>query len=224
MRQALTTLVFLLPPSALKIRLLNLLGHRVHATSRIGICFVQRVDHFDIAEGVLIGHFNMFRDLALVEMGFGARIMMFNQVLGDSGYEADAVDNGTMRTLRMGAHSHIISQHYLDCGGGVLMAENSWLTGIRSTLLTHAFDPHEGGVILEPVRLEAGAVVATSCTMLPGTVIGEGSLVAAGSTTWTRQEVASGSLAGGVPARRLSTMQISSWVYNRARYQPNPTL
>ncbi len=224
MRQALTTLVFLLPPSALKIRLLNLLGHRVHRTARIGISFVQRVDRFDIAEGVLIGHFNLFRDMALVEMRFGARIMMFNQVLGDSGYEPGAVDNGTMRTLRMGAHSHIISQHYLDCGGGLLMAENCWFTGIRSTVLTHAFDPHEGGVILEPVRLEPGAVIATSCTMLPGTVIGEGSLVAAGSTTWTRQEVASGSLAGGVPARRLSAMQISSWVYDRARYNANPTL
>lgn len=218
-RQALTTLVFLMPPSGLKNRLLNLLGHQVHPLARIGINVVRRVGRFELAEGVLIAHFNLFRDLALVQMGRGARIVMFNQIHGDSGYEPGAIDNGTLRTLRMGAHSHIISQHYLDCGGGLLLEDDCWVTGIRTTVLTHAFDPHEGGIVLEPVVLRKGAVVATCCTMLPGSVIGEGSLVAAGSTTWTRQEVAAESLAGGVPARRLSAMKISSWVYQRARYQ-----
>jgi acetyltransferase-like isoleucine patch superfamily enzyme len=124
----------------------------------------------------------------------------------------------------MGDHAHIISFHFLDCGGGLLMEDETWMTGIRSTVLSHAFDPHEGGMILEPVELKKGAVVSTSCTMLPGAIVGEGVLLAAGSTLWTRQELNAGSLYGGVPARRLSAIDISDWVYNRHRYGGQKTL
>jgi len=218
-RAHLTTLLFLLPSCNLKIRLLRMLGHDIHPTARIGICFVQNVERFRLAEGVLIGNFNAFRYLALVEMGKGSRIVMFNWILGGSGFEPGIEQRDDLRTLRMGVNAHIISFHFLECGGGLFMEDDSWITGIRSTVLSHAFDPHEGGMILEPVVVRKGAVVSTSCTMLPGTVIGEGALLAAGSTTWTRQEVASESLAGGVPARRLAPIKISSWVYNRQRYQ-----
>jgi acetyltransferase-like isoleucine patch superfamily enzyme len=119
----------------------------------------------------------------------------------------------------MGEQSHIIGHHYLDCGGGVVMEDNTWLTGIRSTVLSHAFDPQDGQVLLEPVVLRKGAVVATSCTMLPGSILGEGALLAAGSSLWTRQEASAGHLHGGVPARRLSPITIAPEGYQRARYQ-----
>jgi acetyltransferase-like isoleucine patch superfamily enzyme len=218
-RQALTTLVFLLPPSRIKNQLLRRLGHDVPDTAVVGICLVRRVDRFELGEGTLIHHFNLFRDLRLVKTGAGCRIMLFNQVVGDSGYEPGAVQTENLRTLRMGDDSHIISQHYLDCGGGVLLGDQSWVTGIRSTLLSHAFDPTNGGVILDPVTIGDRAVIATSCTMLPGTTVGEGALLAAGSTTWTGQDVKPGHLSGGVPARRLSVIDIPRHVYNRARYQ-----
>ena len=89
-RQALTTLVFLLPPSKLKNRLLRRLGHVVPDTAVVGINLVRRVDRFELGEGALIHHFNMFRDLRLVKLGVGCRIMLFNQVVGDSGYEPGA--------------------------------------------------------------------------------------------------------------------------------------
>ena len=218
MRQALTTLVFLLPPSALKIRLLNRLGHRIHPKAQLGICLVRHVERFDLAEGVLIGHFNFFHNMALVQMGRGSRIFFFNQILGGSGFEPGAEPTPLQRTLQMGAHSHIISQHYVDCGAGVTMADECWITGMRSTVLTHSFDPHNGGIVLEPITLERGAIVATCCTLLPGTVVGEGALLAAGSTTWTGQQVKASSLSGGVPARRLSEIIIPAKAYLRARY------
>lgn len=218
MRSRLTTVVFLLPASRLKNRLLNLLGHSVHPTARLGICLVIKVERFDLAEGVLVNNFNFFQHLALVQIGYGSRIMMLNWILGGSGFESDGVDRGDLRTLKMGAHAHVISCHYLDCGGGLIMSDNSWLTGVRSTVLSHAFDPEGGGIVLEPIVLEKGAVVATSCTMLPGTVVGAGALLAAGSTTWTGQKLAPESLYGGVPARRLAPITVSDKAYQRARY------
>ncbi|KAB2812246.1 hypothetical protein F9L07_10605 [Pimelobacter simplex] len=79
MRQALTTLVFLLPPSRLKNRLLRRLGHVIPDTAVVGINLVRRVDRFELGEGSLIHHFNMFRDLRLVKMGIGCRIMLFTR-------------------------------------------------------------------------------------------------------------------------------------------------
>lgn len=212
-------LAFLLPASGLKIRLLNRLGHRIHPTARIGICWVQSVDRFEIAEGVQIGNFNAFRYLALVQIGRGSRIVMFNWILGGSGFEPGAEQHEHLRTLRMGEDAHIISMHYLDCGGGLIMADSSWFTGIRSTVLTHAFDPVNGGLILEPVTLEKAAAVSTNCTLLPGVTLGEGALLAAGSTAWTRQQVAAAHLHGGVPARRLTPITIEPSLYERRRYQ-----
>lgn len=212
-------LVFLLPSSSLKIRLLNRLGHRIHPTARIGICWVQAVERFEIDAGVTIGNFNAFRYLKLVQIGTGSRIVMFNWFLGGSGFEPGAVDHGSLRTLRMGEHAHIISMHYIDCGGGVILHDHAWITGIRSTVLTHAFDPQNGGLILEPVTLEKAAAISTNCTVLPGVTLGEGALLAAGSTAWTRQQIAGAHLHGGVPARRLAPIKIEESLYERHRYQ-----
>lgn len=221
MRRRLTTLVFLLPPSGLKNRLLRMLGHAVPDSARIGINLVQRVDRFEIGEGTVIHHFNWFRDLRLVRTGTGCRILLFNWFTGDSGYEPGMEPPEHARSLVMGDHSHIISQHYFDCGGGVLIGDQTWITGIRTTVLTHAFDPHNGGMLLQPVTLHDRSVLATCCTLLPGAVVGEGALVAAGSTLWTGQESKAAHLHGGVPARRLAAIDIPRWVYNRARYQPD---
>jgi acetyltransferase-like isoleucine patch superfamily enzyme len=218
-RKRLIMLAFLLPASRLKVRLLNRLGHQIHPTARIGICWVEGVERFEIAEGVQIGNFNAFRFLKLVQIGRGSKIAMFNWILGGSGFEPGAVEHGSLRTLRMGEGAQIISMHYLDCGGGVIMEDSSWFTGIRSTVLTHAFDPVNGGLILEPVTLEKSAVVSTNCTLLPGVTIGEGALLAAGSTAWTRQQVAAAHLHGGVPARRLTPITIEPSLYERRRYE-----
>lgn len=206
----------------MKNRLLNRLGHSVHPKAQLGICLVRHVDRFDIAEGALIGHFNFFQQMALVELGYGAQIMLSNSILGYAGEHAnDDVDLGELRTLRMAKFSHVMSNHYLDCGGGITLGENSWITGIRSTVLTHAFDPVAGGIHLAPVVLEEGAVVSTSCTILPGTVVGAGALVAAGSATWTGQKLAGKSMHGGVPARRLAPIAMSDKAYEHGRYIPD---
>lgn len=219
MRAHLTFLVFLLPPSKLKNRLLNRLGHQVHPTAQVGISWVRRVERFELAEGVQINHFNVFLHMKLVQMGRGSTMVMFNWIVGGSGYEPGAEDHGALRTLRMGESAHMISMHYLDCGGGVIMENNTWFTGIRSTVLTHAFDPVNGGIILEPVTLKQGAAVSTNCTLLPGVTVGEGALIAAGSTAWTRQEIAAAHLHGGVPARRLTPLTIEPSLYERRRYE-----
>lgn len=217
-RKLLTTLAFLLPFKRLKVRLLNRLGHDIHPTAYLGISLVRGVKRFELAEGAGIGNFNVIGGLDLVRMGRGARINYFNLIMAGVTSEDSVGQPGVARSLQMGEESRIISFHILDCSGGFLVGDDCWVTGMRTTVLTHAFDPHEGGIIVEPVELRKGSLIATSCTLLPGAVLGEGALLAAGSTAWTRQELAAESLHGGVPARRLSPIKINDWVYTFQRY------
>jgi acetyltransferase-like isoleucine patch superfamily enzyme len=217
-RSSLTTLAFLLPFQRLKIRLLNLLGHDIHPTVLIGICLVRHVRRFELAEGARIGHFNVFRDLDLVQLGHGSRIIYFNQFMSGITLE-DREHSSLHRTLRMAENSHIVTSHVFDCAGGVIVGEDCWITGIRSTILSHAFDPEAGEIMLESVELKKGAIIATSCTLLPGSVVGEGALLAAGSAVWTRQQLSAGHVHGGVPARRLSPVEISPALYEFRRYR-----
>lgn len=218
MRSLLTTFAFLLPFRRLKIRVLNRLGHDIHPHTFIGICLVRNVGRFVLAEGAQIGHFNFFQGLDEVRLGHGSRILLFNYFM--SGYTPEPSERrgDHFASLWMGDNAHIVTLHVLDCSGGLILEDDCWITGVRSTVLTHAFDPHDGGIIVEPVTLKKGALVATGCTLLPGSVLGEGALLAAGSTAWTRQELAPESLHGGVPARRLSPLQVSEWVYSFRRY------
>lgn len=216
-RSLLTTLVFLLPIGRQrKPRMLNRLGHDIHPTAWIGTCFVRHIKRFEMAEGSVIGSFNIFRDMDLVSMGRGAIISYRNFIMAGQTLEPGQAEGG--RVLRMGAHSHITSWHHIDCSGGVILGEDAWITGMRSTVMSHAFDPHNGGMIHEPIEIKRGAVVATNCTLLTGAVVGEGALIAAGSAMWTRQEASGQHVHGGVPARRLGPITISPWVYEYNRY------
>ena len=177
---------------------------------------MQKVKRFELAPGVRIGHGNVFRGLTLVRLGRGATIRRFNWITGDSGRLHENPEQHMQ--LQMGAHSHILSRHFLDCGGGVIMDDDVWITGIHTTIFSHGVDPVNGGIMLEPVRIERGAMVAMRSTILPGTTVGTGSFIAAGSVTWSKQVLAEGCLYGGSPARRLSPIQISDWCYQHNRY------
>lgn len=205
----LTTLTFLLPFKRLKVRLLNRLGHDIHPSAYLGVSLVRNVRRFELAEGAIIGNFNVIGGLDLVRMGRGSRIAYFNLFMVGITLEDRKIERGVHRTLSMGADSHIVSFHILDCSGGLILGDDCWFAGIRSSVLTHAFDP-DGSIIVEPVELKDRAVVSTCCTVLPGVVLGEGALLAAGSTAWTRQELTGGNLHGGVPARRIAPIDISA--------------
>ncbi len=220
MRSLLTTLAFLLPFKRFKVRLLNRLGHSIHPTAYVGINLVRSVRRFEMAEGTAIGNFNIIGWLDLVKMDVGARINYFNFFMpGVSMAAEEGPANPVARSLIMGPHSRIMFMHVLDCSGGVVLGEEAWLTGMRSTVLTHVFDPEKGGIIIEPVELHRRSVVATNCTLLAGSVVGEGALMAGGSTLWTRQEIVPEHLAGGVPARRLAKIEVNDWGYGWQRYE-----
>jgi acetyltransferase-like isoleucine patch superfamily enzyme len=214
----LTTLLFLLPPGRLKNRLLRMAGHDVHPTALIGYCFVRGVERFELAEGVRIGHGNVFRGIKLVRMGRGAMIHQFNWITGDSGFRPEQQDPEYGRKLLMATHAHIYSRHYVDCGGGIIMEENTWFTGVRSSIFTHSIDPETGTMLFKPVRVREGAMIAMCSTVLPGTTFGLGTFLAAGAVTKPNQTLDDRALYGGSPAKFVAPYKISETIRDWNRY------
>ena len=76
---------------------------------------------------------------------------------------------------------------------------------------THdADDPrHRAGALQSaPVRVGAGAWIASRAVLLPGVVIGEGAIVAAGAVV--TQSVPPHTMVGGVPARAIKSLSASA--------------
>ena len=121
----------------------------------------------------------------------------------------------------MGDNAHIVSMHYLDCGGGLIMGDDSWLTGIRSTVLSHVFDPEKGGLILESVVNREGGHWSSTCGTPPsGVVHRRGSPARSGldrvDRPADRRRPSARWGARPVPQAR----DIEPSLYDRRRYQP----
>lgn len=90
--------------------------------------------------------------------------------------------------------------------GGVFIG-NDCLIGHNVTLCTinHNPDPeYRGDMTFKPIRIEDKVWIGANVTVLQGTTIGEGAIVAAGAVV--TKDVASRTVVGGVPARFIKNV------------------
>jgi len=110
--------------------------------------------------------------------------------------------------LSIGTEAYVGRNCYFDLTDTVTLGDNV-VVGHGSTFVTaeHAIGPagrRAGSVTARPIHVKVGSWIGANCTVLPGVVIGSGSVVAAGSVV--AEDVPSGSLVGGVPARILRAL------------------
>ena len=74
-----------------------------------------------LADGVRIGHFNVFRNLRLLDVAERSVIGQWNWVTASDYFLRNRADTdvGSLGSLVMGRHSALTSRHYVDCSGGV---------------------------------------------------------------------------------------------------------
>ena len=65
-----------------------------------------------------------------------------------------------------------------------------------------------GPLFPQPIHIKRGAWLGARCMVLPGVTIGEGAVVAAGAVV--AKDVAPNSVVGGVPAKVISSIELSS--------------
>ncbi len=199
-RPLLRTLLWLLPPSRAKNRLLSALGHPVHPTARAGVCVVTGATEITVGAGAVVGHGNVFRSLRAVRVGAGAIVGQFNWWSVAPSLEPAEAEHGV---AVLGEHAVLTNRHYLDCSGGLRMADFATLGGVRCTVLSHSVDLDSGKQTLAAVVLDRQAFVSTNCVVMAGTHLAERAVLAAGSVTALAGHYAPRTLYGGVPAKAI---------------------
>jgi acetyltransferase-like isoleucine patch superfamily enzyme len=195
----LESLVWLLPGGALKNKLLQMFGHDVARSARIGPVLVRNVGCAVIGDGATISALNVFRSLRLLQMGAGATMGSLNTVSAHPAYQALHPDVGC---LIMGDGAIITSRHNVDCSGIVRIGEMSAVAGQRTTILSHEIDITVNVQTAGQVTIGDRSVVLTNCLVLKGAVLPPCSLLTAGSMLIrSRQLDPPSGIYGGSPAR-----------------------
>lgn len=213
LRSLATTAGWLLPPGRAKNALLRGLGHRVHATARVGVCVVRNVEKFDVGADTVIGHGNVFRGLREVRIGEDAIVGQFNWF--STAPSLRLPDDDLAGRLDLGDHAVLTNRHYVDCSGGLRLARFATLGGVRCTVLSHSVDLSTGRQTTAPVTLAEQAFVSTNSTVMAGTTMDVRAVLAAGSVTALNGKYERHTLYGGVPAKAIR--EIDGAYFHRTR-------
>lgn len=198
MSTLLVLLVGLLPASSMKNRLLRRLGWQIGADTSIGPGVYLRIREVSIGAGTVVGTFNVFRDLASVEIGDGAIIGQWNWVSAAAPL-VHSVGGPYAGRFRLGRHSAVTSRHYLDASGGISIGEYTTMAGVRSTILTHGIDMAESQQSIRSCSIGDRALVSSNVKLVPGAHVPDESLVAMGAVVLPGLEKTR-ALYRGVPA------------------------
>ncbi|MGV9827816.1 acyltransferase [Gordonia sp. NPDC003429] len=202
MRALIELIVWLLPASATKNRVLRIFGHTIAPTATIGPCLVTSLKRADLADGASIGAFTTIRGLSLLKMGKDAGIGSFNWISAHPLYQEHFDGAGTLG-MRDGAV--MTSRHYIDCSGTVELGYFTVIGGHRTTILTHEANIHEPVQNVGRVSLGARSALLTNCVLLTGTHLPPRSIVAAQATLLAKSTAAGRQgLYAGTPAKWIS--------------------
>jgi acetyltransferase-like isoleucine patch superfamily enzyme len=120
----------LLPGQAKRLLLSSALGWKIGTGTKIGfsLLFCGKIR---LGENVRIGHFNLFRNLKVLEIGDNTGILNFNHFMA-------RIKGGWPCTLSIGSKCLVTSHHFFDCGGIVRIGDLCCVGGRDTQFWTHA--------------------------------------------------------------------------------------
>ena len=196
MKKSFAALAAFLLPSRIAVIVLNILGHKVHPTAKIGFS-VLFLNHIYMGEDTRIGHLNLINANKLL-MRKGAFLKKFNRIIGpinllfresaalatsNSVYRADSVVNPGLATLKLGKLGQIISQNKIDLTKSITIGDNTTIGGHGGQLWTHGYVHEQQGA--GRIRVDGEIIIANNvyigsrCTFNPGVYIADGITVGA---------------------------------------------
>jgi acetyltransferase-like isoleucine patch superfamily enzyme len=187
-------------PWPLKRRMLSLLSNSaIHPTARIGFSLILS-DTIIMSPHARIGHFNIVRDLRLLQMGPGSAIKQFNWITS----APDFWRNGPHPAggfLLLQDSAVIGSRNYIDCSGGFSLGKFSLMAGVRGTVFSHQIDYRLGVQTAQEVTVGDYCAIGSNVCFVPGSSLAPRSQVAMGSVV-VGENQPPGYLWAGVPAKR----------------------
>lgn len=181
----------LLMPQQVKPSVLRLLpGWTVGRRVRIGFSLVT-ADSVVIEDDVYIGHFNLFVNINRLFLGEGAFIRNFNGFHGGG----HLVTMGFPSTVTIGRRAKMMSHHFVDCVGSLVVGNNVTIGGRSTEIYTHQRTLRDGTPALEPSEVVIGddTYVGARCTLVScripaGAMVGAGAVVVGAHDQDNRQE------------------------------------
>lgn len=195
----LLTLVFAISPMPIKRFIGKYILHwSIDPSANIGISYIS-TQRLVMEPNTRIGHFNVIRDMKEVHLEAGSHMAQWNWL---SSAKELSTDNSQFDAgkLFLGAKSAIMSRHYLDCSGGIVVGRSTIIGGVKSTFLTHQIDMSSGVQTIAPIIIGDNCFLGSDIRVVAGTTIPSKSLIAMGAVV-TGMLPTESTLYAGVPAR-----------------------
>jgi acetyltransferase-like isoleucine patch superfamily enzyme len=156
-----------------------MMGHEIGQNVYIGFAILN-IKKITLKDGVIIKHFNYFKNLSHLKMLEKSGIYGWGNWLTAS--KLNNLGNEEFGCLTIGEASIISSRHYLDLPGGITIGKSSMIAGANTTFYTHTLvvDPVVDN-INKTIVIGDHCYVGSHCIILPGAAIGSYTFVGAGS-------------------------------------------
>ena len=203
-------------PSRIKIAFYNhIMGGEIHPTAKIGVSFID-VKKIKMGAHARIGHFNVIRGLELLELGEHSVILKQNTItalpLGKTTQFSTEQDR--LPALVLGAHSAIVSKHFLDCNNSIVIGHHTTIAGLGTAFFTHAINIEKNRQESAPIRIGDYCMVGAMCCILKSSQMPDYSVLAANST-WRGGFDIPYALYSGVPAIHVKNLNPESLYFHR---------
>jgi acetyltransferase-like isoleucine patch superfamily enzyme len=217
MRLVIALLAAALPWPLKRWLLQGLLGYRLHPSARIGLSVVM-VERLEMQAHSRIGHLNVIKGLALLQLGEHARIGRNNWIYafprGHTRHFAHLGDR--FPALIVGEHAAITHRHLIDCTEQVSLGRFATLAGYCTQVLSHSVDVYRGRQHAEPVALGDYTFIGTDSCILGGAVLPHHSVLAAKSLLRSAHDTPYRVYAG-VPSREVAELPEDAGYFTRTR-------
>ncbi len=217
LRWAVSLLVIPLPWKLRRLALVHMLGYEIHAQARIGYSWVYP-ERLVMKAGARIGHLNVCKGMALLQLGEYSIIGNLNWISGfpfGTGSRHFADQESRRPELILGEHSALTNCHLIDCTNRVTIGRFTTMAGFRSQILTHSIDLERSHQSSAPVEIGEYCFVGTSCVLLRGSSLPNFSVLGAASLL-NKAYSETHYLYAGAPARPVQPLADSLKYFQRS--------
>lgn len=222
----------MLLPNAIKIGFYRrVFGYQIGQNVRIGFSYMDS-DRLILGDEVRIGHLNRITDIPEVTIGACSNIGHRNTFVGSIEFtKPNALAfRGNDPALRVGEHCGISGEHHFYVNDLLQIGDFTTIAGVGSVFYTHFVDVISGQQSCKPVRIGRYCMIGSSARFVPGSGVGDYTVVGMGSVV-TKPQGKTHCLLGGNPAafiRELSPEAAyfhrkTGWIGMFARAQPAPS-
>jgi len=181
MRRLFLLLIAVLP-SSVKIAILRqMFGYKIGNGVRIGFSVID-VRHCELDDGCSIGHLNTIQGFDLLRIGRSSSILNLNRITGSS-RTSQLFPHSTCKesAFCMGEESCLTSRHLVDVQDRIEIGAFTTIAGATSQIWTHGIDVEMAQQTTHPVRVGSYSYIGARVLLLPGCVVPDRCVVAAGA-------------------------------------------